>query len=1142
MKRRKIWLLLLLFFVLFFYLTYVLLLNFGVFNRWIKSGVENFISKSFNGKCEISNLKGNLNRFQFKNLTFENEKVKLSIKKINISLSLSSFLFKRLMVNKFFVEGVMAEIKEGQQNYKSENKELNLKDFKFNFLLPHFENNLKIDLNNVEVSNVKIVYKGNIFTNSKFLSSINIKKDLIFAYYKFLDLTVDTFKVKEIEGEISYFLMDSIILNNSIISDNINSEFSLILKDTFLFVKNFETKISNGKFEFERKKFNIDGKISASCLFSPSLENADFSFDIKRIGYNSFSFKDLKGEIFFRFDTLNFKKIECNDKNLCLSAKGFIDFDKGLNGEFLLKFDSLSLESFISNVDLKKNRFYGNVNFKTDFLTYITVNLDSVKGSYGEFDGLLLDGIFTLKKDEIFAKNLNLYLNQGFMCVDGRFGNQRENLTVTFDKFPLSFITEIDKKVSLSGNADGWINLRGKKGYISCENSFVVKDFNLNNSFISFLSFNSKFVFADNSLKNLVGNFYALNGKIFKKNLDILYAEIKKENDKVYLDLDAVSELITISLGLNGEFKEKDYEFSGNIDKLELKTDVDFLRLTKPIDIKISRNDLTIKGVSLEGKEGYVHLDLMNSQNMFDFDFEVMDKNLLLTRYFTGFEISGDALIYGKGLISDYKKSVNFSGKVKDINYYELKIDSIDFNCELENKLLKLNYFNLYNDENVSYMFGEISIKDFSKIFDSELNLNVKLNNIDGKYFVPLKNVFTVETKKGLELEGKISGTLSDPQIYGNVFVDSSNIYIVKLGTEIRNVTGQGVCYGNYLKDIELNGFTEKGKVKLTGRVKKKNWTLDNYSFDILADGVHSNGLDYVDAFAKCSLKILGDQTQVTTTGRIFINEGVSNFPFFIKSQESGLSPQSGYKTNLDLLFISEGNLWLKNNFVDVELKGEVKLKKENLKYSITGNAEVIRGTYFYLEKRFLIERGIFTFQQSSKDIDPFLDILASTDVLFSEGDERKEARISINVKGSASNPQIIVSSDPLMSIENILSVLSFNTTLNNITNFNDFTRTLPEKALQIYLRNRYLNLISSSIGVDQLDLNTTLLEKDKSAKLSVGKYIGKKLYLSYTHDIFSFSKDQFKIEYRFGKNSSFITERDEQGNFNSGIKFILRF
>ncbi len=240
--------------------------------------------------------------------------------------------------------------------------------------------------------------------------------------------------------------------------------------------------------------------------------------------------------------------------------------------------------------------------------------------------------------------------------------------------------------------------------------------------------------------------------------------------------------------------------------------------------------------------------------------------------------------------------------------------------------------------------------------------------------------------------------------------------------------------------------------------------------------------------------------------------------------------------------FKSDGNLWLKNNFVDIELKGDVNFKKNESKYNITGNAEVIRGIYFYLDKKFNIEKGIFNMQQTSREIYPTVDIQAATNVSYTEGEERKDAIIRINVKGNVNNPQVSLSSEPAMSFENIVSILNFNTTLNYISNFDDLTKSIPEKALQIYLRNRYLNTISSSIGVDQLDISTDLLGNEKSAKLSIGKYIGKKFYIFYTHDIFSFSRDIFKLEYRIGKNSSFITEKDAEGNYNSGLKFILRF
>ncbi len=1142
MERRKKTVLIILIVIFVIYISNLILLNFGIFNRLIKSGLENFISSTFKGNCQIETLKGNLNRFQVKGLKFENDNFSLTSKTTNISLSLFSLFFKRFIVNKFYVEDIIFEIKEDKRVSQSvEKNRFDIKNFKFGFVLPDFDSKIKVEVNNIEVKNLEVHYKGFTLTNKKFLSSLNLDKKLLFTYYKFYDISFDTFNLKNLEGEISYFLKDSIVINNTINSDNIFSTFKVILKDSLLQINNFETKLYDKIFYYGKNRYTFDGKLFGDFILSPYLENGNLKFEINKLGYNEFSFVDINGEISFKNDTLNVENMKCDDKNLCILAKGFVDFEDGFNGEFTLKLDSLSLESFLKKIEFKKNRFYGKINFKTNFKDYITLNFDSIKGSYGEFEDLMLNGSLNINKDNIFAKDLDLNLKEGKVLFNGDFGKINDNLKITFEKFPLSFVSEINRKINLGGNLNGFINLKGKREYFSCENSLEIKDFNINNNFINFLSLNSKFLFKDGYFDQFVGSFYAINGKFFKKSLDIMYAEVKKENERVFIDIDAISEIISLSAKVEGQLDEKKLKFLGNVTQLDLKTDVDSLRLKKPIEIKILQNDFSIKDFSLEGKEGYAHFEFTKLKDSFTFNFEIMDKNLLLTRYFSGYDIKGDALIYGNGFISNKIKKLTFSGKSKNLNFYELVFDSLDFNCELENSVLKLNRFNLYNEDNLSYTFGELYIKDFSKILDSELNLQVKLSNIGGKYFVPLKNIFTVETERGLSFEGKILGTLYDPKLYGKVKVDSSNIYIVKLGTKIKNAEGYGVCEGDVLKDIQLKGLTEKGRVELLGEVEKKKWALGTYRFDIFADGVHSNGIDYVDAFVQCSLKIYGDENQVTTSGLIFLNEGVSDFPFFVKSQEGGAS-SSRYISNLDLKFVSDGNLWLKNSFVDVELKGEVNLKKENFKYSITGNAEVIRGTYFYLGKRFSIERGIFTLRQSLKDIDPFMDILASTNVYFNEGDERKEAKINIKVKGSTSNPEIVVSSDPLMSLENIISVLSFNSTLNNITNLNDFTRSLPEKALQIYLRNRYLNIISSSIGVDQLDVNTTLLEKEKSAKLSVGKYIGKKLYLSYTHDIFSFSKDQFKIEYKFGKNASVVTERDEQGNFNSGIKFILRF
>jgi len=149
---------------------------------------------------------------------------------------------------------------------------------------------------------------------------------------------------------------------------------------------------------------------------------------------------------------------------------------------------------------------------------------------------------------------------------------------------------------------------------------------------------------------------------------------------------------------------------------------------------------------------------------------------------------------------------------------------------------------------------------------------------------------------------------------------------------------------------------------------------------------------------------------------------------------------------------------------------------------------------------------------------------------------------IYLKASGAAEKPAISLYSEPALSMDNIISILSFNSTVSSLSDIDQVSKQLPEKAIQIYLRNKYLSYISSSIGVDQLDIETNLLSDDKSAKLSVGKYIGRNIFVSYTHDIFSFSRDMFKIEYNFMKNTDIVTERDEQGNFNTGIQFKYRF
>lgn len=1127
--------------ILILYLISLIFVNVGLFNRIVKMMVEKNISNLLEGECRIESFSGSLNRFQFKNVYFKNKDYNFYSKKINLSLSLFSIFLKKIMISKIYVDGIYIE-KDGKSKTIDDTIKVrvqnafDLEKIKFDFMIPHINNNLKMDINNIEILNISVKYGNFTFKGSKSIGSFVLNKNSIFSYLKFIDFKLDTLKFDILEMNLS--LEDSLIVNTSCFSKLFSIELTSVIKDSSLAVKDCKIDFKGEEFFLNKKGFILSGNLSLNFKLSSSLEYLNLDYDFEKISYNKYSLKSVNGKITFENGGLKMNRFECNDANLSILGTGYMDLKDNFNSEFNFDIQSFSLDSFFKRAKFKNNSFNGKIIVKTDFTKYFSLSLDSIKGHYGEKE-IKLNGIVGYRDEQFLLKNFDISISGGGISFNGRTGKKMDDFRVNFTNFPISFLSEIFNRTDLDGELNGNLSVNGMLDEFKGKASLEIKNFSYKNNFLSFLNFNGLFEYGKKRVKTLVGSLYGLNGNIFNKNINIFYAEFKKENENFYCDIDAISEVISLRAKFDGLFEDVNYEFRGNLNTLDFVTDVDSLSLKQKTFIDVSPEKIRIERLSLEGKEGFVYLNLYKTKTALEFDFKLSDKNLVLTKYFLERDISGDAWIYGEGIFRNDSKKCKIYGKGKNLNFYEIKVDSFDFRADLLNDTFQIDHFNIYNDNSLSYLFGNIFLK--KSIVSSSLNLKVNFENIGEKYFYPFSNIFTLKTKKGLTLKGEVKGTLKDPQLFCDFYADTSWVFIKSLGTTISDVYGQGRIEKDSIYGIILKGKSKKGNITLSGRVKKNGWKLDDYHFKISGNGIYSDGIDYVSCFADCDIDIDGNLEGVLIGGDIYISEGISNFPFVVNTSPTVTTDQ-GYKTNFDLKFKSDGNLWLKNNFVDIELKGDVNFKKNESKYNITGNAEVIRGIYFYLDKKFNIEKGIFNMQQTSREIYPTVDIQAATNVSYTEGEERKDAIIRINVKGNVLNPQVSLSSEPSMSFENIISILNFNTTLNYISNFDDLTKSIPEKALQIYLRNRYLNTISSSIGVDQLDISTDLLGNEKSAKLSIGKYIGKKFYIFYTHDIFSFSRDIFKIEYRIGKNSSFITEKDAEGNYNSGLKFILRF
>jgi autotransporter translocation and assembly factor TamB len=153
--------------------------------------------------------------------------------------------------------------------------------------------------------------------------------------------------------------------------------------------------------------------------------------------------------------------------------------------------------------------------------------------------------------------------------------------------------------------------------------------------------------------------------------------------------------------------------------------------------------------------------------------------------------------------------------------------------------------------------------------------------------------------------------------------------------------------------------------------------------------------------------------------------------------------------------------------------------------------------------------------------------------------------KIKLQMAGTLKQPVFNFSSDPaVLSQDDIMSYLTLNVTPQEISVTEQraiFNKFVTERFLG-YFEREIAKKLRSYIGLDYFQFESGLFEGGKTAKVTVGKYIARNLYATYTHNISGFTQDIFKVEYYINQSNGLIGERDEQGHYRLRYQFKFRY
>jgi translocation and assembly module TamB len=422
------------------------------------------------------------------------------------------------------------------------------------------------------------------------------------------------------------------------------------------------------------------------------------------------------------------------------------------------------------------------------------------------------------------------------------------------------------------------------------------------------------------------------------------------------------------------------------------------------------------------------------------------------------------------------------------------------------------------------------------------------------RYDGPSEALWAVSGVSGQELSGPIAigadvtGRLDAPELRGVIRANDLRYQNTRYGTRIDNLAIQGNFSGTRLELTSLSGKAGSGTVQGSGYVDLS-----------LANGLP---VDLKLALDRAQLARSSDLS-ASLTGRLQVTNSrqagglisgaltLDNARYAVERQaatevvelqgvhrkgepleqeqpEGEVLPISHWK--LDMRIRANNQVLVVGMGLNSEWRADLRVNGDLHHPLVVGDINSIRGTFSFAGRRLDLTDGVIHLSGESPP-NPTLAITASATV--------NDVTATVNVAGTAQDPQITFTSNPALPQDEVLSRLLFGASTPQLS---------PLQAVQLAaslnaLRGRGgglnpLGKLGQAIGVQNLTF--TAGAGAQGAGVGVGKYITNRIYVQVTTDIRGFAATQ--VEVSLSKALSLLSQVSSLGTSNLSLRYSHRY
>ncbi len=485
---------------------------------------------------------------------------------------------------------------------------------------------------------------------------------------------------------------------------------------------------------------------------------------------------------------------------------------------------------------------------------------------------------------------------------------------------------------------------------------------------------------------------------------------------------------------------------------------------------------------------------------------------------------------------------VNLYMDAHSLRLDHFETDSLYVNIGASRDSIKIKRMDLIKDNHALKLVSKF-IPNYDDISRSYVYMSLQCDSVSYKIFDLLRPTVILENGfvcADISLEGTMQSFVSK----GSIECENLDLSVPVGGVSVNNAYIHAFLRDDSLIIDSLYGYTENnGYFNGDGFALLKYPDL-YYKVNMTGNNLYIYMKDpEIDATANLKGYYEGGIKWGHVKSEVDLIRANLYIPFRSSGAPSMASGKPPYSVTYDIKLNMPNNVWLKNDEANIELTGNLDIKGKDKDIRINGVAGARGGKIYYLDHPFKVERADFKFAGLEK-MDPELDILSTSDIIYRHEGKRENIKVYLEVKGTMMHPEFKeLYSYPPYDMKDIIALLNFGVLWSDLQGVDDVAGNLSDKAIDYVLRTQVASRIRKTMGLDEVDISSGILTGDKMLNISIGKYVGSNLYLWYRHNILStFTYDMFKAEYFLGKKASIIGERNEEGKWNLGLLFRWEF